>query len=239
MALCLHHPDFGYYATRPAIGEDGDFITAPMISQMFGELIGLWAVETWRAWARPSTSCWPRSVPRRDVMADMLRAARVAPEFLRRGGRMADRAEPTAAKLQRARLSRSARSNGRCRWTMCPLTPADRDRQRGARLHAGAQLQRTEQRLGRTAALGVDENAFAPFDPQDRRQRRARSRLGEISWSTPTSRACSLGLRAVMAQGGCALLIDYGRDALEPAIPCRRSASTRKSTRSPRRASAT
>ena len=45
---CLHDPKGGYYASRPAhhtiLGEGGDFITAPLISQMFGELIGLWAV---------------------------------------------------------------------------------------------------------------------------------------------------------------------------------------------------
>ena len=38
---CLHDPEGGYYTTRPAIGAAGDFITAPMISQMFGELLGL------------------------------------------------------------------------------------------------------------------------------------------------------------------------------------------------------
>ncbi len=54
MARCLHDPRDGYYATRPALGEDGDFITAPMVSQMFGELIGLWAVETWRRMGAPA-----------------------------------------------------------------------------------------------------------------------------------------------------------------------------------------
>ena len=49
---CLHDPRDGYYATRPRLGAEGDFITAPLVSQMFGELIGLWAVETWR---RPAT----------------------------------------------------------------------------------------------------------------------------------------------------------------------------------------
>ena len=52
---CLHDPQGGYYATRPAIGATGDFITAPMISQMFGELIGLWAVELW---GRPTDAPW-------------------------------------------------------------------------------------------------------------------------------------------------------------------------------------
>src|SRR3954454_12519538 len=53
MTACLHDPDFGYYATRPAIGEGGDFITAPMVSQMFGELIGVWAASAWELMGRP------------------------------------------------------------------------------------------------------------------------------------------------------------------------------------------
>lgn len=50
---CLHHPVDGYYSTRPSLGEEGDFITAPLISQMFGELLGLWVVETWSRLGRP------------------------------------------------------------------------------------------------------------------------------------------------------------------------------------------
>ena len=47
MTRCLHDPRDGYYATRPALGAAGDFITAPIVSQMFGELIGLWCVQIW------------------------------------------------------------------------------------------------------------------------------------------------------------------------------------------------
>ena len=43
MELCLTHPDYGYYLKQDPLGRDGDFITAPEVSQMFGELIGLWA----------------------------------------------------------------------------------------------------------------------------------------------------------------------------------------------------
>jgi SAM-dependent MidA family methyltransferase len=50
---CLHDPQGGYYATRPAIGEAGDFITAPLVSQMFGELLGLWVAETWTRLGAP------------------------------------------------------------------------------------------------------------------------------------------------------------------------------------------
>ena len=54
MTACLHDPAGGYYPTRPALGEAGDFITAPLVSQMFGELIGLWAVEVWSRMGVPS-----------------------------------------------------------------------------------------------------------------------------------------------------------------------------------------
>ena len=54
MTACLHDPCGGYYATRPRLGARGDFITAPHVSQMFGELIGLWAAEVWDQLGRPA-----------------------------------------------------------------------------------------------------------------------------------------------------------------------------------------
>ncbi|HYC96448.1 class I SAM-dependent methyltransferase [Brevundimonas sp.] len=81
---CLHDPQGGYYATRPAIGASGDFITAPMISQMFGELIGLWAVELWERLGAPERVRLVEVGPGDGtLMADALRAGRLAPEFLR------------------------------------------------------------------------------------------------------------------------------------------------------------
>ena len=81
---CLHDPRDGYYATRPAIGATGDFITAPMISQMFGELIGLWAIELWRRLGAPERVRLVEVGPGDGtLMADALRAARLDPEFLR------------------------------------------------------------------------------------------------------------------------------------------------------------
>jgi len=80
---CLHDPRDGYYATRPALGEGGDFITAPLISQMFGELIGLWAVETWRRLGAPERVRLVEVGPGDGtLMDDALRAARVVPGFL-------------------------------------------------------------------------------------------------------------------------------------------------------------
>lgn len=80
---CLHDPIDGYYATRPSLGEGGDFITAPLISQMFGELIGLWAVETWSRLGAPERFRLVEVGPGDGtLMDDVLRAARVAPGFL-------------------------------------------------------------------------------------------------------------------------------------------------------------
>ena len=80
---CLHDPQDGYYATRPAIGATGDFITAPMVSQMFGELIGLWAVEVWQRLGAPERVRLVEVGPGDGtLMADALRAARLAPDFL-------------------------------------------------------------------------------------------------------------------------------------------------------------
>ena len=80
---CLHDPQGGYYATRPALGERGDFITAPLVSQMFGELLGLWAIETWRRLGAPERVRWVEVGPGDGtLMADALRAARLDPDFL-------------------------------------------------------------------------------------------------------------------------------------------------------------
>jgi len=81
---CLHDPQGGYYATRPSIGAAGDFITAPMISQMFGELLGLWAIELWERLGAPERVRLVEVGPGDGtLMADALRAARLAPELLR------------------------------------------------------------------------------------------------------------------------------------------------------------
>ncbi|BCP54652.1 ATP synthase subunit beta [Kaistia sp. 32K] len=83
MAACLGDPEHGYYMTREPFGAAGDFITAPEVSQMFGELIGLWAVECWRRMGRPSEFVLAEIGPGRGtLMADALRAARIEPAFL-------------------------------------------------------------------------------------------------------------------------------------------------------------
>ncbi|MGE3248232.1 MAG: class I SAM-dependent methyltransferase [Beijerinckiaceae bacterium] len=82
MALALGHPQYGYYVTRDPFGTAGDFVTAPEISQMFGELLGLWAAEIWFKLGSPGPVHLVELGPGRGtLMADALRAARVVKEF--------------------------------------------------------------------------------------------------------------------------------------------------------------
>jgi NADH dehydrogenase [ubiquinone] 1 alpha subcomplex assembly factor 7 len=84
MTDALGHPHEGYYMQREPIGAEGDFTTAPEISQVFGELIGLWLVESWQAMGSPDSFNLIEMGPGRGVlMADILRAARLRPGFAR------------------------------------------------------------------------------------------------------------------------------------------------------------
>ncbi|MGX1785871.1 class I SAM-dependent methyltransferase [Bosea sp. NPDC055332] len=82
MALCLGHPRHGYYMKQDPFGAAGDFTTAPEISQIFGELVGIWAASVWQAMGAPASIRLVELGPGRGtLMQDMLRAARALPGF--------------------------------------------------------------------------------------------------------------------------------------------------------------
>jgi NADH dehydrogenase [ubiquinone] 1 alpha subcomplex assembly factor 7 len=84
MAMALHDPEFGYYVRHEPLGRAGDFITAPEISQIFGEVVGLWCADLWQRMGAPAPVIVAELGPGRGtLMADFLRAAAAVPEFRR------------------------------------------------------------------------------------------------------------------------------------------------------------
>lgn len=83
MTTCLLHPTCGYYTTRDPLGSAGDFVTAPEISQMFGELVGLSLAQNWLDQGAPSPFTLAELGPGKGtLMADLLRACRGVPGFI-------------------------------------------------------------------------------------------------------------------------------------------------------------
>lgn len=106
MQLALHDTEHGYYATRPGLGTD--FITAPEISQIFGELIGVWMVSEWQSMGRPDAFTLAEIGPGRGtLMADALRIAGVAggPAFMEAMSLHLIEVSPALQKIQKERLA--------------------------------------------------------------------------------------------------------------------------------------
>lgn len=105
MADCLLHPEHGYYATRNPFGAAGDFTTAPEISQMFGELLGLCLAQAWLDQGSPARFTLAELGPGRGtLMADVLRATAAVPGFHAAARVVLVEASPTLRTLQRRTL---------------------------------------------------------------------------------------------------------------------------------------
>jgi len=106
MELCLLHPQHGYYIARDPLGREGDFTTAPEVSQMFGELLGLWAASVWKAIGSPGLLRLIELGPGRGtMMADALRALRVLPPLYQALDVHMVEINPVLREKQRAALS--------------------------------------------------------------------------------------------------------------------------------------
>ena len=106
MAEALTHPELGYYTTGDPFGAAGDFTTAPEISQMFGELLGLWCVDCWQRLGAPDPVLLVELGPGRGtLMADALRAAKLATGFLEAVEIHLVEASPLLRKQQRQALA--------------------------------------------------------------------------------------------------------------------------------------
>lgn len=221
MTACLHDPVDGYYAVRPRLGPEGDFVTAPMISQMFGEFMGLWAVAVWRGLGAPDRFHLVEVGPGDGtLMDDALRAARLDPEFLQAAELVFIEPSPPLRERQAERLADA------------PLQPrwlASLDALGAAApviLIANEVLDclpaRQFVRVGDGWAerrVGLDDAgdlAFgltsAPDVPPS-----FRAEPGELMEVSPAQAEFGRRLGALLAETtGAALLIDYGRDRPGP-----------------------
>lgn len=223
MADCLLHPEHGYYRSQEAIGLGGDFVTAPEISQMFGELLGLWAADCWQRMGAPSRCYLVELGPGRGtLMRDALRAARILPGFRAAISPMLVEASPRMVELQRATLAAEPAV-----WHAdIAVLPDDapiillanefldalpvRQFQRGDddawhERHVGlADDQRTLQFTLDPRPLPLGD--MLPAELRD-------APVGSIVESSPAVRAVATETTArLLAQNGAALFIDYGYD---------------------------
>jgi SAM-dependent MidA family methyltransferase len=107
MHICLADPQDGYYSRKPPIGAAGDFITAPQVSQMFGELIGIWCASVWRAMGAPQRFALVEAGPgHATMMIDLLRAAGTLPGFVDAANVTLIETSPVLVDIQTANLDR-------------------------------------------------------------------------------------------------------------------------------------
>lgn len=102
----LSHPQKGYYTTQAVLGQKGDFITAPEVSQMFGEMVGLWLLDLWHQMGSPAPIQLMELGPGRGLfMADMLRVGQLDPGFFKALSVHLVEINPLLQKEQQQRLS--------------------------------------------------------------------------------------------------------------------------------------
>ncbi|MFZ0694546.1 MAG: SAM-dependent methyltransferase [Alphaproteobacteria bacterium] len=138
MAAALSDPEFGYYARRMPLGAEGDFVTAPDISQMFGELIGLWCVDLFEQLGSPEILRVVELGPGRGTLvADLWRVAAIRPEFQNAARLRLVEMNPTLRMLQKTALQGVA-----AEWhtTFAAAAASDRSAQDGAAQDGAAPL---------------------------------------------------------------------------------------------------
>ncbi len=216
MAECLLHPTLGYYTTRDPLGAAGDFTTAPEISQMFGELIGLALAQAWLDQGRPTPFTLAELGPGRGtLMADLLRAARAVPGFVEAAELVLVEASPTLRAAQAAALAGHAP-----RWVDSAADLPDRPLFLVANEFFDAlpirQFQRAERNLWSERLIGLQDDALAFGLGAPARQpaldgRLGDTRPGDIVEICPAAAPITDEIaRRIATHGGAALVIDYG-----------------------------
>jgi len=218
MTACLHDPVDGYYAVRPSLGAGGDFITAPLVSQMFGELIGLWAAQTWMDMGAPERLLLVELGPGDGaLMSDLLRAVRRVPGFLNAADLWLVEPSPPLRALQVERLE----ANG-ARWASrlgeVPTgTPMILIANEVLDCLPARQFVRTDSGWAERR-VGLDEAGQLVFGLTETAPDAFPAVLdgapgGSVLEQSAAQEALGAEIGDRLAQdGGAALLIDYGRD---------------------------
>jgi SAM-dependent MidA family methyltransferase len=218
MTMALHDPLAGYYATHDPFGAEGDFITAPEISQMFGELLGLWIVQCWLDQGKPQARLVELGPGRGTLMADVLRAARLAPEFQAAVDVVMVENSPTLTAIQKETLKNHAAT---IRWAaQFDDTLSDRPLFLLANEFFDAlpirQFAKTPTAwCERMVVLrdGVLDFAVSP-EPSALATAPANAPVGSFYETSPASIALMEQIAQIItAKGGAALIVDYGYDA--------------------------
>jgi NADH dehydrogenase [ubiquinone] 1 alpha subcomplex assembly factor 7 len=220
MTVALHDPRYGYYATRDPLG--ADFITAPEISQTFGELIGLWIVQCWYDQGKPASARLVELGPGRGtLMADALRAAKLAPDFLKAISVEMVESSPALREIQMGKLKDAPVS---ITWSDSFADTADN---RPLFLIANEffdalpirQFVKTErgwcERMVTTDANGALTFALSPVPANlDIPEKRGVAEIGAVYETSSAASAIVEEISRVIAtKGGAALIIDYGYDS--------------------------
>jgi NADH dehydrogenase [ubiquinone] 1 alpha subcomplex assembly factor 7 len=219
MALCLGDPEHGYYRRADAIGRGGDFITAPEISQIFGELIGLWAATVWNTLGQPAPLRLVELGPGRGtLMADALRAiGKTVPAF-----RAAIDLHLVEINARLRERQAAALADARPHWhdsiATVPAGPAIVIANEFLDALAVRQFIRLADGWHeRAVVLDGDRLAFVPGSPvadPPLEPAHAQAPVGAIVEVSPASRALvATAAGRLAAQGGAALFIDYGTPA--------------------------
>jgi NADH dehydrogenase [ubiquinone] 1 alpha subcomplex assembly factor 7 len=220
MTQALHDPQYGYYATRDPLGKD--FITAPEVSQVFGELIGLWLAQCWIDQGKPKPAHLVELGPGRGtLMADVLRALKAVPEFLGAIDVVLVEASPTLKAIQQQKLKDAP---VKITWQDSFADSADNT---PLFLIANEffdalpinQYVMTErgwcERMVTTDANGALTFALAPVPtPLVIPATRGVATPGAVYEVSPAATAIVEEIsRVIAAKGGAALIVDYGYDA--------------------------
>ncbi|WP_244631038.1 SAM-dependent methyltransferase [Aureimonas sp. ME7] len=217
--LALFDAQGGYYTKRDPFGADGDFTTAPDISQMFGELLAAWCFAAWDGLGRPSPFVLAEVGPGRGtLMADMLRSFRqFDPAF---GRAVRTRLVETSDRLTEIQRQRLARFDLPIRWCRrvedleaLPMIFVanellDAVAIRQLRFADGAWRERTVVTEGDSLALA--EGPPLRQVPAVLARLPAPRRGDIFEWSPERDALCLALAERIGANGGAALLIDYG-----------------------------